>query len=443
MRDDREVSTFTAAVLGLVFAGAAYGAGLTETEQQLADVVDGRVSEAIALLERSVAINSGTMNPEGVRKVGDLFGEALSDLGFETGWVEGTDFDRAGHLVARHDGDGPHLLLIGHLDTVFEPDSPFRDFERVGPHRAKGPGIIDMKGGNVIIVEALAALKAIGALDELTITVVMTGDEESAGRPLSLARKALLDAADAADVALGFEDGDGNPETAVIARRGYTGWHLTVTGRPAHSSLIFRDEVGAGAAFEIARILDRFRQELAGEEYLTFNPGVVLAGTTISFDDAQSTGQAFGKDNVIPEHGIVSGDLRTLTMDQLDSARSRMQAIVSRHLTGTSAKIEFTEGYPPLAPTDGNRRLLSMYDQTSRDLGFGEVSAVDPGAAGAADISFTAGRVEMALDGLGLMGEGGHTVKETADLETMPSQTKRAAVLMYRLREVDSPAIQK
>jgi glutamate carboxypeptidase len=266
------------------------------------------------------------------------------------------------------------------------------------------------------------------------VTVVLTGDEESAGSPLSEARRALQAAADAADVALGFEDGDGNPETAVIARRGAIGWNLVVSGTPAHSSQIFTEEIGDGAAFELARILDGFRRALGDERYLTFNPGLVLAGTRVNHDGELTEGGAFGKDNVIARRGVASGDLRTLTPDQLASAKSRMRDIVSQHLPGTSAKIEFTEGYPPLAPTDGNRRLLSMYDQASRDLGFGAVRAVDPRDAGAADISFTAGRVEMALDGLGLMGTGGHTVEETADLATLPSQAKRAALLMYRLR---------
>jgi glutamate carboxypeptidase len=427
------------ATLAVFLAGAAHGALLSDTERQLAQVVDSRQSEAMALLQQAVEINSGTMNPAGVKQVGKLFGDAFANLEFEVSWVDGADFDRAGHLVARHRGSGPHLLLIGHLDTVFEADSPFQNFERLGAERAKGPGIIDMKGGDVIIVEALAALKAVGALADLQITVVMTGDEESSGRPLSEARRVLREAADAADVALGFEDGDGNPRTAVIARRGYTDWRLTVSATPAHSSLIFRDEVGDGAAFEVARILDGFRRELAGERYLTFNPGIGLVGTRVDYDDARASGDAFGKANVIAEHGVVTGDLRTLTRDQLASAKSRMEDIVGRHLPGTSAEIGFTDGYPPLAPTDGNRRLLSLYDQASRDLGLGRVRAVDPGAAGAADISFTAGRVVMALDGLGLMGEGGHTARETADLTTLPSQTKRAAVLMYRLRDLDLP----
>lgn len=419
-------------------AGPSAAEDLDGTERRLAEVVDNRNEAALALLEQAVNINSGSMNFEGVRQVGELFRGAFEEIGLEVQWIDGSAFDRAGHLVARHEGSGPHVLLIGHLDTVFEPDSPFQEYERLGPDRARGPGVIDMKGGNVVIVEALAALQAVGALDDLAVTVVLIGDEESSGTPLSAARQVLLDAADEADVALGFEDGDGDPRTAVIARRGYTGWKLEVHGTPAHSSLVFRDEIGAGAAYETARILDEFRRALSEEPYLTFNPGVVLVGTSLDFDDRQSSGEAFGKDNVIAEHGLVSGDLRTLTLEQRDSAKARMQKIVSEHLPGTSAGIEFADGYPPLAPADGNRRLLSLYDQASRDLGFGEVRAVDPGAAGAADISFTAGRVDMALDGLGLMGTGGHTVEETADLATLPSQAKRAAVLMYRLRELES-----
>ena len=420
-------------------AGAADDTTLTETEQALVDAVDARQDQALDLLERAVNINSGSFNLAGVREVGALFDAAFSEAGLETEWLDGSAFDRAGHLVVRNgagrDNGGPHFVMIGHLDTVFEPDSPFQRFERLEGSLARGPGTTDMKGGNVIILEALRALDAVGALDDMPVTVVLIGDEESSGRPLSLSRAALIEAATQADIALGFEDGDSNPETAVIARRGYTDWQLDVSGTPAHSSLIFREEIGYGASFEAARILDGFRRELAGEQYLTFNAGLVLAGTTIEHDAANASGQAFGKPNVIPEKVVATGDLRTLSAEQEASARERMQAIVRDHLPGTSATIAFTDGYPPLAPTEGNRRLLSLYDQASRDLGFGPVSAVDPAAAGAADISFTAGLVDMALDGLGLMGSGGHTTDETADLSTLPSQTKRAALLMYRLAQ--------
>jgi glutamate carboxypeptidase len=112
-----------------------------------------------------------------------------------------------------------------------------------------------------------------------------------------------------------------------------------------------------------------------------------------------------------------------------------MRAIVSRHLPKTSADITFDDGYPPMAPTAGNRRLLAMYDKASRDLGFGPVEAVDPSRAGAADVSFIAGIVPMIIDGIGLSGHDDHTEKETADLTKLPSQTKRAALVMYRLTQ--------
>jgi glutamate carboxypeptidase len=425
-------------LVAVVLAACACPAHASESqsdavENLIVKHVDERQEQALALLERVVNINSGSLNLQGVREVGDQFRAEFEAVGFRTRWLPGEAFGRAGHLVAEHGDRGIHLLLIGHLDTVFEPDSPFQKFERISATSARGPGTTDMKGGNVIIVEAIRALRAAGVLQDLQLTVILIGDEESSGRPLQLARAALVAAADAADVALGFEDGDGSPATAVIARRGYSGWQLEVTGTPAHSSVIFSDAVGGGAIFETSRTLNEFYRSLVGERYLTFNAGVMLGGTDVDFDGAQSRGSAFGKANVVPERAVVSGDLRTISLAQREAAKERMRAIVAAHLPGTSAQITFDDGYPPLAPDAGNKALLAMYDEVSRDLGFGPVVAVDPGAAGAADISFTAGRVDMALDGLGLMGSGGHTVHETADLTTLASQTKRAAVLMYRL----------
>ncbi len=408
-------------------------AALTEIERRITASVDRNEGEALELLERTVDVNSGTMNFDGVREVGDILRQVFDELGFETRWVDGEPWGRAGHLIASRAGGGPHVLLIGHLDTVFEPDSPFQEFEVLNDSTARGPGVIDMKGGIVVIVHALKALREAEALEDLHVTVVLMGDEEKSGRPLSLAREALIEAARTAEVAIGFEDGDGDPRTAVIARRGWTGWTLTATGRPAHSSQIFQPQIGAGAAYEMARILHRFYEDLTGEEYLTFNVGTALAGSDIEFDPSEDRGRAFGKSNVIPEKAVATGDLRTLDGDQLARAKKRMKAIVVEHLPHTSAEITFEDTYPPMGPTDGNRRLLTLYDEISRDLGLGPVTAVNPQNAGAADVSFTAAHVEMAIDGLGLMGTGGHTVEETADLRTLPTQTKRAALLLYRL----------
>ena len=408
---------------------------LTPVESAVVQAVDTGVPRYLKLLETTVNINSGTLNQDGVSRVGQVLAKEFEALGFSTRWVDGSEWGRAGHLIAEREGDAdaPRVLLIGHLDTVFEPDSPFQTYELLDADSARGPGTTDMKGGNLIMLLALEALIRADALPGYGITAILTGDEEKPGRPLALARRDLMELADRADIVLGFEDGDGDPATAVIARRGSTGWKLVTTGAAAHSSQIFREDVGYGAVYEAARVLDGFRRELAGEANLTFNPGVILGGTEVTFDRGASAGTAFGKSNVIAEEVVVAGDLRTLTPEQLDRARKAMERIVADHLPGTGGSITFGDGYPPMAPTEGNRRLLAMFDQASRDLGFGPVAAVDPARAGAADISFTAGRVDMALDGLGLMGSGGHTERETADLRTLPIQAKRVALVLLRL----------
>jgi glutamate carboxypeptidase len=412
---------------------SAQSGSLTGDEQKLTAFVDKSNPQALALLEQVVNINSGSQNFDGVRKVGDVFRKEFDALGFKTTWVEGAPFKRAGHLVAEYAGKGPKILLIGHLDTVFEPDSPFQKFERVDARHARGPGIIDMKGGNVVMLHALKALKAAGALDSMHIVAVFTGDEEDSGEPVSLARKALIDAAKGAGAAIGFENGPGNPRTAVISRRGTTSWTLRIKAKPAHSSQVFREDIGFGAIFEAARILNAWREKLAAEPLLTFNPGTILGGTAVEFDPVQARGTAFGKTNVVAETAVVNGDLRTISPEQLAKAKQNMEAIVKASLPHAEASIVFEDGYPPMAPTDGNRKLLSMYDQASRDVGAGPVGPVDPARAGAADISFVAGEVPLLLDGIGLMGTDDHTPKETADLDTLPSQTKRAAVFLHRL----------
>jgi glutamate carboxypeptidase len=397
--------------------------------------VDGHDAESLALIEQLVNINSGTMNFAGVRAVADVLRPRLEALGFRTRWDDGAAFHRAGHLVAEHPGTGggPKILLIGHLDTVFEPSNPFQHFERLNDSTARGPGVIDMKGGDVILLYALRALADAGQLGGMNVTIVYDGDEEEAGTPLSLARKTLVDAGKGAAAALGFEDGAGDPRTAVISRRGDISWTLTTTGNPAHSSQIFQPEVGAGAVFEASHVLDGFYSQLSNQRYLTFNPGLFLGGTTLAIDSAGIAGSAAGKRNVVGERAVVTGDLRTLSPEQLASAKQAMLRIASRTLPGTSARLTFEDGYPPMAPTAGNRRLLAMYDRASRDIGAGPVAAVDPSRAGAADVSFVAGEVPMIIDGIGLSGHDDHSEKETADLRMLPVQTKRAALVIYRL----------
>jgi glutamate carboxypeptidase len=414
------------AILAVLLLQPAFGADLTRVERRIVAAVDARQEPAITLLKETVDIPSATENLAGVRRVGAVYARELGSLGFETRWAElPPEMARAGHLVAVHRGDrGKRLLLIGHLDTVLEKE-PFR---RDGD-RAYGSGVSDMKGGNLVMLEALRALHATGVLAGSQVTVVLTGDEEDTGSPQAVTREPLRAAARESDVALAFEGAV--PGVAVIGRRGVGTWRLSVTGEQAHSSGIFREERGDGAIFETARILGRFHQELR-EPYLTINPSVIVGGTDVGYDTASKSGTARGKTNVIPRDVRVEGDIRYLSSGQFESARERMSAIVAAHLPRTGATIDVIAEYPSMAPTDANRELLARLDDVSRDLGDGGIVAQDPAERGAGDVSFVAEGLAC-LDGLGAIGDQEHAPGEYVDLAHLPALTRRAALLIYRL----------
>ena len=406
---------------------------LSRTERKIIEKVKSLDNASLSFLEKVVNINSGTLNLSGVKEVGDVFFDAFQEIGFNTKWIDmPEEMNRAGHLFASIDGNkGNKLLLIGHLDTVFEENSPFQTFERINDSIANGPGANDMKGGDVVLLYALKALADLNLLKKANITVALIGDEESTGKPLTISRKELIEAGKIADIALGFENATGF-DNATIARRGASGWSVEVKGKRAHSSGVFNERVGAGAIFEMSRILNAFYEEVRGEEYLTFNPGTLLGGTFVDYDKQTSAGEVFGKTNVVAQSAVVNGGLRFISEEQKENARSKMRAIVNQNLPQTSATITFQDSYPAMGPSDGNIAVLEILSEVSQDLGFGPVSAYDPSKRGAADISFVADYVD-GLDGLGTMGNNAHTPQETVNLKTMNALIQRAALLIYRL----------
>ena len=422
-------------VVSLLFSNLepVFGQSLSRKERKIIKSIENNNAQAIAFLEKIVNINSGTNNLEGVKEVGMVLKEAYEDLNFKTQWIEmPKDMKRAGHLFAETQGDkSKSILLIGHLDTVFEADSEFQKFKKINDSIASAPGGNDMKGGDVIMLFALKALHENGLLKNAQIIAAYTGDEESTGKPLSISRKDLVDAAKRSDIALGFETSTGF-NYATVARRGSSGWKLEVRGKRAHSSGIFSDKIGAGAIFEMSRILNAFYNEVRGERFLTFNPGVILGGTKLNYQKGLSKGDAFGKSNVVAHSAIVTGGMRFISDEQLQKARVKMREIVTQNLPHTEAKITFIDSYPSMGPTEGNTQLLKLLNQISLDLDLDEVEAYDPGKRGAADISFIAQYVD-GLDGLGTMGNGAHTPRETVNLATFENLAKRAALLIYRL----------
>ena len=428
------MSRFAPILLALALAGPACAA-LSPAEKKIYAAVDAAQDRDFALLQNLVDQNSGTRNVEGVRAVAAMMQAELEPLGFTVKWVPMPETGRAGHLVATHKGRGKHILLIGHMDTVFEKDSPFQKMVRHGD-MVEGPGVSDMKGGLVIMVSALRAMKAAGTLKPADIRIVLSGDEESAGRPVSLARADMIEAGKWADAALEFEGlaQDHGQDVGSISRRGSITWTLTTTGHTAHSAGIFNQTEGFGANYELARIIDTFRRELR-EPNLTYSVGIMLGGVTVTpsaTTEEAVGGTAQGKANIIAGQGYATGDIRALSNEQALRIEDKMRAIVADHLPGTGAEIKFSEGYPAMAPTEGSRALLAQLNGINRDLGLAQMGELDPMRRGAGDIAFVAPYTD-GLVGTGAAGNGAHAAGETADLTSFPRQEKRAAILMTRL----------
>ncbi len=433
--------------------------GLADPFAQVKNAVEAYVddhlmTDGLLLLEETVNINSGTMNFAGIRKTARVFEQELTRLGFETRWVSLESVNRAGHLYAEYKGDNAvtTILLIGHLDTVFESNSPFQKFERLDTETVKGPGVFDMKGGIVQIIIGLKALEYAGALENLHIILALMGDEESAGRDpdgrWTTSRGSLVEVAKRSDYALAFEGVyGGDPSKITIARRGIAVWELEVSTNSGHSSQVFSSHLGPGAIYPAAMVMNGFYKQLKGSEYLTFNPGIFVGGATVAYDANQIHWQVTGKKNIIAGHAKVIGDIRYMTSAQLEETSNRMHSIARttqaslRHEypeldTPVTVKLKVHPGKPTMEPRAGNMRLLKRLSKINNQLTGASLEPLDPAKRGAADISFVAVHVDGCLDGLGPVGSGAHSQKETMDLRTLPLITKRSALLIYDLSTV-------
>ncbi len=407
-------------------------AQLSAEEKKIVAHIRKNMPQTLELLEEIVNINSGTLNTEGVREVGEVLRKHFDDAGFTTEWVNLPDsLKRAGHLVAKRKGTkGKKLFLIGHLDTVFEPDMPANPFRKLNEITATGQGVNDMKGGDLVILAALQALQANHLIDDASITAYFTGDEENAGRPITVSRGDFIDRAKKADIALGFEGAQALNDIAT-ARRGVSGWQLKVKGNQAHSAGVFNGNYGA--IYEASRIINQFRVELSNEKYLTFNPGLFVGGSEMNYDSASIQAHVSGKTNIISPITIVQGDLRFLSETQKNRTRAKMKKIVATgNLPGTSASIQFGEGIPAMEPTAGNTKLVELLSKVTLDMGIGKTIAGDPNKRGAGDISYIAKYVDC-LDGMGASGHGAHAPGEVINLKELPVIIERAALLIYRL----------
>jgi glutamate carboxypeptidase len=428
------------ALLLAATVASSHAQGLSAMERKIASFADSQNDANTTFLEQLVNVNSGTMNTAGVHQIADMLAPRFRALGFTVRWVPMDEVHRAGHLIAEHPAPGgKRLLLIGHLDTVFEKDSPFQTWQRKG-NIATGPGSTDIKGGDMVMLAALEAMQSAGVLQTTSVTVILTGDEERPGEPISIARRDLIELGKESDVALDFEGGSAiqSVDYGSTSRRSSLIWNLKAMGKTGHSSAIFNSSIGDGAVYEISRCIDAFRQQLP-EKDLTFNVAFVVGGSTATLDPSQTSGQFTGKSNVIPPIAYASGDIRTISDEQTKRVEAKMTQIVAEHLPKTDASIEFEDGYPAMPATPGNRALLGLLNQVNSDANLPHMLELDPLMRGAGDISFIA-KYDDSLAGLGAIGGNGHREGEFIDLDHQATQVKRAALLMCRLSLVSRTA---
>lgn len=404
--------------------------GPSPAEKKLVRSIEARLGDEAAALEKVVNIDSGTFNLGGVREVGRHFQQELEALGFRTRWVQMPEaMHRAGHLVAERvapKGTGKRVLLIGHLDTIFEGEG--HRFKREG-EKIRGAGVADMKGGDIVILYALKALHGSGMLDGATVRVFLTGDEESFGTPTTVSRRDLIETARQSDVAVSFEADTGK---VAIARRGLSTWSLEVTGVQGHSAFVLRPKGGAGAIYEASRILDGFERTYSVHPSVTVNPGLFLGGTDVTYDAEHSSGTAAGKFNVVARAVTVKGDLRFLSDTDREEVKARMLEIATANFPKTTAKLTFDDLVPGWPVTDGNKAILAAIDAVSSDLGQGPLEGDDPAARGFGDFNFI-GSLLSGVDGVGVKGEGLHGPDEMMDAKSLGPSTARTAVLVSRL----------
>ena len=379
---------------------------MREMGEAAAGWLGGQLGEMEAALAALVEVNSWTDNPEGGRRVGGLLRELFSLPGLMGETVASQRF--ADHLVFRSEGAAGRapLAMVGHLDTVFPPGK-FEGYRRDGTLR-RGPGVLDMKGGLVVIAWALKALAASGGLAALPpLRLVVVSDEE-VGSPegADVIRRAV----GGADACLVFESGRAGD--AIITRRKGTGMAVaTAHGKAAHAGNNHAD--GANALWALARFVDRVQQLTDYPRGLTINVGKVTGGQ--------------GK-NTVPDHATAEVDLRFCTRADGEELMRRFHVAAEEAAAGVSGtRIEVKGGVArePLERTEASAALMEAYGRCAHASGLGHAEAALVG--GGSDASTSSAMGIPSIDGLGPRGKGFHTVEEFIEVETLISKAQALA----------------
>jgi glutamate carboxypeptidase len=374
-------------------------------------IVDARQPRFLAELETLVNVDCGSYTFEGVNRIADFVVASLTELGAEVQRMphEPVDGTQLGDLVIGHiEGEGPRLLLIGHMDTVFDPGTAAERPYRTEGDIAHGPGVTDMKAGLLAGLHAIAALHDAGVRP--SITFVANPDEEIGS---TFSGPFIRQLAAEHDVALVLECARANGDI-VSARKGIADYHMTITGRAAHAGV--EPEKGRSAILEAAHQVIALHALNGRWPTVTVNAGVIHGGT---------------RPNVVAERCELQVDIRASTADAFDAAAAEVERLASTSsVADVAIDLRRIAGHPPMEKTDASARLVALAASIAGELGF---ALTDASTGGASDANTTSALGVPTLDGLGPVGGDDHSVDEWLDLGSIVPRTTLLAGLIGRI----------
>ena len=385
------------------------------TEVRELEQAEGIMDAYLADLQAIVNIDSGTYTPAGVNRVGAYLEERLRGWGFATRFDRQSEY--GDHLIATRAGskpDGPRLLLIGHIDTVFSEGEvarrPFTLSERGGQRIATGPGVLDMKSGVLLAMYALNLLSEAREDSYQSVTLLCNSDEEI-GSPSS--KDLIKELARQHDVALVFEPGR-KEHTVVSARKGCGRYKVEVWGRSAHAGV--EPHMGRNAILELASQVQKLQALNGTIPSITLSVGIIRGGE---------------RTNVVPDYAYCELDVRAADVAGIQAVEQAMRSLTTQHILNDT-RIQLSGGMSsqPFQRSAQNEPLLTLIKAAGADLG---IAIEDVSTGGASDANTTAWAGTPTLDGLGPGGALAHNPGEYVELDYLP---KRIALVMRLIKRL-------
>lgn len=371
---------------------------------KLQNYLTPKLPQYLDLLKTMVDINSFTDNPPGVDAVGEITAQAFVPLGFTAETIQAENPNFGKHLVLTRTGtSGKKIGLVGHLDTVFSAEEEnAHDFHwRREGNRIYGPGTVDMKGGNVLILMALDALRkfAPAEFEAITWVVLFNAAEERLSLDFGKLCRERLDGALANLV---FESGSLKNDTfkLVTARKGKAEYRITVSGRSAHAGNQHAN--GANAIIQLAEVVQKVAALTDYDRDLTYNVGTISGGSVV---------------NRVPHHAEARVEMRTFKPDVFEAGIAAMMALNGQSTVAASdgyscrVKIDLLERMQPWSPNAGSDGLFKIWSDAAQSMG---MAAEKEERGGLSDGNHTWQTIPT-MDGLGPAGANAHSSEHSAD----------------------------